>query len=90
MNVGLFVLFIVLFKRMPKRKADAQADLSLRWAHVPFCWFCHDAAHLFSFFSVCQLHVHVRVVCEIHITRKRVYRDFRPRKIQTILLSYRS
>ena len=25
--------------------AYAQADLSLRWAHVPFCWFCHDAAH---------------------------------------------
>ena len=26
--------------------ADAQADLSLRWAHMPFCWFCHEAAHL--------------------------------------------
>ena len=25
--------------------ADAQADLSLRWAHMSFCWFCHDAAH---------------------------------------------
>ena len=25
--------------------ADAQADLSLRWAHMPFCWFCHEAAH---------------------------------------------
>ena len=25
--------------------ADAQADLSLWWAHMPFCWFCHDAAH---------------------------------------------
>ena len=24
---------------------DAQADLSLRWAHMPFCWFCHEAAH---------------------------------------------
>ena len=23
----------------------SQADLSLRWAHMPFCWFCHDAAH---------------------------------------------
>ena len=28
--------------------ADAQADLSLRWAHMPFCWFSHEAAH-FSF-----------------------------------------
>ena len=26
--------------------ADAQADQSLRWAHVPFCWFCHDAAQI--------------------------------------------
>ena len=24
--------------------ADAQADLSLRWAHMPFCLFCHEAA----------------------------------------------
>ena len=24
--------------------ADAEADLSLRWAHMPFCWFCHAAA----------------------------------------------
>ena len=28
--------------------ADAQADLSLRWAHMPFCWFCHEAAQLYS------------------------------------------
>ena len=26
--------------------ADAQIDLSLRWAHRPYCWFCHEAAHL--------------------------------------------
>ena len=26
--------------------ADAQADLSLRWVHMPFCWFCHEVAHL--------------------------------------------
>ena len=25
---------------------DAQADLSLCWTHLPFCWFCHDAAQL--------------------------------------------
>ena len=24
---------------------DAQADLSLCWAHMPFCWCCHEAAH---------------------------------------------
>ena len=27
--------------------ADAQADLSLRWAQRSFSWFCHEAAHLF-------------------------------------------
>ena len=26
--------------------ADAQADLSLHWAHISFCWFCHVRAHL--------------------------------------------
>ena len=24
----------------------AQADLSLRRAHMQFCWFCHEAAHM--------------------------------------------
>ena len=26
--------------------ADVQADLSLRWVHRSFCWFCHAAAQL--------------------------------------------
>ena len=30
--------------------ADTQADLSLRWAHMPFCWFCHEAAHIIFLF----------------------------------------
>ena len=25
---------------------DTQADLSLRWAHWPFCWFCHEVVHM--------------------------------------------
>ena len=29
--------------------ADGQADLSLRWAHMPFCWFCHEADHMAKF-----------------------------------------
>ena len=29
--------------------ADAQADLSLRWLHMPFWWFCHVAAQLMHF-----------------------------------------
>ena len=26
--------------------ANAQADLSLCWAHTYFCWFCHVVAHM--------------------------------------------
>ena len=26
--------------------ADAQADLNLRVVHMPFCWFCNEAAHM--------------------------------------------
>ena len=26
--------------------AAAQPDLSLRWAHMPLCWFCHEAAQI--------------------------------------------
>ena len=28
---------------------DAQADPSRRWVHMPFCWFCHEAAQLILF-----------------------------------------
>ena len=21
--------------------------MSLRWAHIPFCWFCHEAAPIY-------------------------------------------
>ena len=31
---------------------DAQADLTLCWAHMAFCWFCHNAAQLFLVFWV--------------------------------------
>ena len=34
--------------------ADAQADLSLRWAHMPFCWFCHGAAHIIIYWHFQQ------------------------------------
>ena len=33
---------------------DAQADLSLRWAHMPFCWFCHEAAHFLLYSCLYQ------------------------------------
>ena len=32
--------------------ADAQADLNLRWAHMPFCWFCHALVHLHFFYTL--------------------------------------
>ena len=42
--------------------AKRRLCLSLRWAHMPFCWFCHEAAHLvpqrrlsvLNFFSVAR------------------------------------
>ena len=27
---------------------DIQADLSLRWAHISFCWFCQAVTHLLN------------------------------------------
>ena len=32
-------------RRLRSDWADAQADLSLRWADMPFCRFCHEVAH---------------------------------------------
>ena len=31
--------------------ADAQADLSLGWAPISVCWFCHEAAHFFVYYA---------------------------------------
>ena len=41
--------------------ADAQADLSLRWAHIPFCWFCHEAAQIkeISYHTIACLKRHI-------------------------------
>ena len=36
-------------RRLRSAQADAQADLSLRRAHMPFCWFCHEAALMCRF-----------------------------------------
>ena len=30
---------------------DAQADLSLCWAHMPFCWFCHEVAQMCIYYE---------------------------------------
>ena len=42
---------LIAQRRLWSDWADAQVDLSLRWAHMPFCWFCHDAAQLWRLFS---------------------------------------
>ena len=34
--------------RMPSPILSAQADLSLRWAHRLFCWFCHAHAQMLA------------------------------------------
>ena len=35
------------FLHVDSKTLIRQADLSLRWAHMPFCWFCHEAAQVF-------------------------------------------
>ena len=35
--------------------SDAQADLSVRWAHMPFCWFYHEVGGFFWVFNVFSL-----------------------------------
>ena len=44
---------------------DAQADLSLCWAHIPFCLFCHETAHLDKTSGL--------TVQRSHVTRKPVF-----------------
>ena len=34
-------------RRLRSEWVDAQADLSLHWANMPFCWFCHEVAQFF-------------------------------------------
>ena len=37
---------VILLNTLWSDWADAQADRSLRWAHVSFCWFCHAVAQM--------------------------------------------
>ena len=43
--------------------ADAQADLSLRWAHMPYCWFCRDAAHITNCLHTIYNYLHNNIFC---------------------------
>ena len=38
-------------QRLRSDWADAQADLSLCWRHMPFCWFCHEAPQIVKGFT---------------------------------------
>ena len=40
-------------QRLRSDWADAQADMSLRWAQRPFCWFCHEVAHFTGYNNFC-------------------------------------
>ena len=53
--------------------ADAQADLSLRWAHILVCWFYHEAAHMFFVTTAVQrtLRPFIKVSCNIIIIIKK-------------------
>ena len=39
-------------QRLWSEWADAQADLSQRWPHMSFCWFCHVQAHFIKSISL--------------------------------------
>ena len=41
--------------------ADAQADLSLRWAHMSVCWICRAKAHLISVITPIREYVYLNV-----------------------------
>ena len=37
-----------MFLHADSEDSDAQADLSLHWAQRSFCWFCLEAAQLYT------------------------------------------
>ena len=51
--------------------AHAQSDLSLRWAHKPFCWFWHDATQM------------INKVQDLNELRTRQYQNDVPNVLQT-------
>ena len=47
--------------------ADAQADLSLCLAHMPFCWFCHEVAQIRMFcLWMFDCGIHFLLVLRLH------------------------
>ena len=54
--------------------ADAQVDLSLRWVHMPFCWFCHEAAQLVC---ACITFVELLLKFYVKVSQNGLYRGNR-------------
>ena len=52
---------------------DAQADLSLRWAHMPLCWFCHAVAQIIFFASISFVFSHVGIEEEFIVYKVNTY-----------------
>ena len=42
---------------------DAQADRSLRWAHMPYCRFCRDAAYITNCIHTINNYLHNKMFC---------------------------
>ena len=42
---------------------SAHAALSLRWVHLPFRWFCHDAAQYWRFNVCASIHYRCAKFC---------------------------
>ena len=45
-KLGSLLTLLSAQRRLWSDWADVQADLSLRWAYIPFCRFCHALAHI--------------------------------------------
>ena len=37
---------MINWNNITMKSVDAQADFSLCWAHIPFCWFSHEVVQI--------------------------------------------
>ena len=65
-NLGSLATHWAHSERLWSDWADAHADLSLRWAHRSFCWFCQTAAQI-NYTSVHELTERKGIRKEINI-----------------------
>ena len=55
-------------RRLWSDLADAQADLSLHWAHRSFCWFCHAVAQISTSLLFVLIKTTASVKCKVKTT----------------------